>query len=120
MWIERIWIGAFGALEGRDLDRLGPGLNVILGPNESGKTTLREFILWALFGPARGGNAYEPLRGGRRWGRMKLWLHRSEMGVWLERRGDRHLRLTDLEGSPLSDDVLGLAGLDRELHGPTG
>ena len=38
MWIERVTARAFGALRDQSLE-LGPGLNVIFGPNEAGKTT---------------------------------------------------------------------------------
>jgi DNA repair protein SbcC/Rad50 len=38
MWVERIEAGAFGPLLDRELE-FGPGLNIIYGPNESGKSS---------------------------------------------------------------------------------
>jgi DNA repair exonuclease SbcCD ATPase subunit len=58
--IERIEIAGFGCLVQRSF-AFGPGLNVILGPNESGKTTLLHAIQAILYGfpgderPAPGG-----------------------------------------------------------------
>jgi recombinational DNA repair ATPase RecF len=53
MWIERITARAFGALRDQALD-LGPGLNVVYGPNEAGKTTWHAAIRMALTGVRRG------------------------------------------------------------------
>jgi len=43
MRIQRISVGSFGRMIGREFD-LKPGFNVFYGPNESGKTTLMEFV----------------------------------------------------------------------------
>ncbi len=48
MRIERIRVRGFGPLRDVDLD-LAPGLNLIFGPNETGKTTLLDVILARLF-----------------------------------------------------------------------
>ncbi len=53
MWIERITARAFGGLRDQALE-LGPGLNVIYGPNEAGKTTWHAAIRMALTGVRRG------------------------------------------------------------------
>ncbi len=50
MIIERIHIDRFGALEGVDVDGLGPGVEVLHGTNETGKTSLLEFVRGVLFG----------------------------------------------------------------------
>ena len=49
MIIESIFIGHFGNLSNMTLE-FGEGLNVILGPNESGKTTVAAFIRYMLYG----------------------------------------------------------------------
>ncbi len=49
MYIERIDIYSFGRLSGFSLE-LSDGVNVIEGKNESGKTTLAEFIKFMLYG----------------------------------------------------------------------
>ena len=53
MWVERVTARAFGALRDQSLD-LGPGLNVIYGPNEAGKSTWHGAIRMALTGVRRG------------------------------------------------------------------
>jgi uncharacterized protein YhaN len=55
MKINKMEINGFGRLENRSFV-FGPGLNVIYGCNESGKSTLLAFIKAMLFG----------LKGGRR------------------------------------------------------
>ncbi len=50
MFIERIEAERFGALTRATIDRLGPGVQVLYGTNETGKTTLLEFIRAVFFG----------------------------------------------------------------------
>lgn len=53
MRLDRIELTRYGAFEGKSVD-FGPGLTVVLGPNESGKSTLRNAIGDVLWGfPAR-------------------------------------------------------------------
>ena len=49
MRLSRIQIAGFGALQGMDL-RFGPAMNLVIGPNEAGKSTLQEAIVSGLFG----------------------------------------------------------------------
>ncbi|MCZ6688058.1 MAG: AAA family ATPase [Planctomycetota bacterium] len=49
MWIETIEIEGFGKLHDLSI-RLSRGLNLIVGPNESGKSTLQEFVWAILYG----------------------------------------------------------------------
>lgn len=48
MWIERLDIDGFGRLKGPFV--FGPGLTLVTGPNEAGKTTLQEALVRAMFG----------------------------------------------------------------------
>lgn len=48
MWIERLDIDGFGRLAGPFV--FGPGLTLVTGPNEAGKTTLQEALVRAMFG----------------------------------------------------------------------
>lgn len=67
-FLRYVKVGQFGALSNRLVGPLGPGLNVVHGPNESGKTTLAAFVEGVLFGwkEGRGGQgAYEPPSGVR-------------------------------------------------------
>jgi uncharacterized protein YhaN len=73
--LKAIHIDGFGIFHDLDLVRLSPGLNVFLGDNESGKTTLLAFIRTILFGfppGQRRENLYPPLTGGRHGGRLIL------------------------------------------------
>ena len=49
MKIEKIQINGFGKLENKNIE-LKDGINVILGKNESGKSTLLKFINSMLYG----------------------------------------------------------------------
>ena len=49
MLIERITVRDFGVLRGPLDVKLHPGLNVIYGPNESGKSTMVEALHFGLF-----------------------------------------------------------------------
>jgi uncharacterized protein YhaN len=53
MRIAKLWIDGYGRFSNRVVE-LSPGLQVLLGPNEQGKTTLRFFIGDMLFGQKRG------------------------------------------------------------------
>lgn len=62
-FLERIHLGAFGKFFDKTVGPFKPGLNVVYGRNESGKTTTNAFVRGVLFGwdDARGGrNAYKP------------------------------------------------------------
>lgn len=92
--IRTLHIDGFGQLHGRDL-RFEPGLNVVYGPNESGKTTIRECILHMLFGleKSRGIAArndaytiYSPIFGGNYGGTMSL---EGEAGSYMLERSFR-------------------------------
>jgi hypothetical protein len=50
MIIERIHIESFGALNDVSIDGLSPGIEVLHGTNETGKTSLLEFVRGVFFG----------------------------------------------------------------------
>ncbi|MGA0038794.1 MAG: ATP-binding protein [Pirellulales bacterium] len=50
MDIEKLEIARFGCLRDVHVDELGPGVHVFHGTNETGKTTLLEFVRGMLFG----------------------------------------------------------------------
>jgi DNA repair exonuclease SbcCD ATPase subunit len=52
MLLQRIVLERFRQLDGREVI-LRPGLNLVKGPNEAGKTSLQEAILFALLGNPR-------------------------------------------------------------------
>lgn len=62
-YLQRLHIAAFGRFFDTTVGPFSPGLNVVYGPNEAGKTTLNAFIGGVLFGwdEARGRkNVYKP------------------------------------------------------------
>jgi uncharacterized protein YhaN len=69
---------------------LGPGLTVVAGANEAGKSTLLAFLRFCLFGWPRGRESrLLPLRGGRHGGRLSL-SEKGREGMWtVERFADR-------------------------------
>ncbi len=92
--IVRGWqVDGFGALSGFAVEDLGPGLTVVAGPNEAGKSTLLAFLRFCLFGfpRPRGGARHEPLRGGRHGGRLALSEGGRDGVWWVERYTDRRL-----------------------------
>ncbi len=89
MILKGLHIEGFGIFHDLQITGLGPGLNIFLGPNEAGKTTLLAFVRQVLFGFPSGRRAdgrYVPLRGGRHGGR--LFLEVSEGTVVVERLRD--------------------------------
>jgi len=104
MWLTRLRLGKFGAFQDWPLEGLTPGLNLLYGPNESGKTTLMMFLRAMFFGfPARGKTLYDPLDGSEPGGHLHLADSRGQAWV-VERWGrGRSARVT----------VSGPAGADR-------
>ncbi len=75
MQLREIHIDGFGNFFDRKISGFDSGLNIIYGENESGKTTILEFIRRILYGlnaKKTGGlkNDYQPLRGGVHGGKI--------------------------------------------------
>ena len=121
MKIENIHIDGFGVWNEKDWDRLGPGLNVFYGPNETGKSTLMAFIRSILFGFDRRGGArrYDPLNGGIHGGWLDVNV--KDRPIRIERKAGRHVRGTtiiydgDATGSESELEAL-LGGTTRTLY----
>ncbi len=119
--IDRLRIDAFGQLSGTEL-ALAPGLNVLCGPNEAGKSTLLAFLRWMLFGFEKKavGDRYVPLNGQPLSGELVLATAAGPMV--LRRHGRKRLEgeltLRTLRGEPLPasrlEDALG--ALSRDLY----
>jgi uncharacterized protein YhaN len=65
--VAQMHLDGFGHFRDHRID-LDPGLTLIHGPNEAGKSTLRAFLTWVLFGTRRGqggeGARWQPQSGG--------------------------------------------------------
>lgn len=62
-YLEQIKLTSFGRFRNHVVGSLGPGLNIVYGPNEAGKTTTNELVRGVLFGwPNAHGqnNSYRP------------------------------------------------------------
>ena len=92
MRISDISVDGFGIWHDRVWKGLSEGVNVFLGPNEAGKTTLMSFVRSILFGfeRRRHPRRYEPLGGGEHGGSLGLAL--EEKTVRVERKAGRHVR----------------------------
>jgi len=118
MIFRRFHVDGFGIWRDLNLEGLDPGLNVLVAPNEGGKTTLMSFTRAVLYGfrqrnhPER----YEPLRGGNHGGYLEI----SDGGETyrIQRTHDRSsagsLQVSDAAGNALPE-----ATLDRMLRGTT-
>ncbi|MGP4116610.1 AAA family ATPase [Levilactobacillus zymae] len=74
MYLKTLTLFGFGQFHDRTFD-LTPGLNVLLGPNEAGKSTITQFITAILFGfPTKKHPElrYEPLDGSQFGGSLEL------------------------------------------------
>jgi uncharacterized protein YhaN len=68
-------VDGYGVFAGTQVSEVGPGLTIVHGRNESGKTTLMDFVCGVLFGypdRRRRLNQHEPLSGGRHGGSIEL------------------------------------------------
>ncbi|NBW87499.1 MAG: hypothetical protein EBR23_11930, partial [Planctomycetia bacterium] len=109
MFIERIEVERFGALERITIDRLGPGVQVLHGTNETGKTSLLEFVRAVFFGFEglfrRG--VLDPQVACA--GRLLVRVPPERTLISVERRHEGPL-ISSLTRSSYEDDVVGLGG----------
>ena len=104
MIIKQLNLDHFGKFHGREID-LNPGVNIIYGANESGKSTVHAFIQSMLFGAERlrgrgaGRDAYskyQPWEGGASYeviriktgGLLGISIKRTAILRWSMRRAD--------------------------------
>ncbi|MGE5484057.1 MAG: AAA family ATPase [Ignavibacteriales bacterium] len=116
MRICGLYIDGFGVFRDQGIEDVPAGLALFTGNNESGKTTLMEFIRAVLFGlPRRPRNDYAPLRGGAHGGRLQLALAGGRL-VTVERTGRRAVIVENgggvVQAEP-SERLLG--GIDRQV-----
>ena len=128
MRITGLHVDGFGALCDLRIDDLSPGLVIVSGPNEAGKSTLLDFVTAMLFGfPARRDNPrfHQPVRGGRHGGRLTLAEGRGEQAVGREQKWQieryasprKELRIRLPDGGVASEEDLrrALGGADEAL-----
>jgi uncharacterized protein YhaN len=121
MQLREIHIDGFGIFANKRITGLAPGINIIYGKNEFGKTTLLEFIRRILFGfPTKKEktNLYLPVKGGSLGGSLKVVLQNNEDLV-ISRSPGAHggtVRVSTpndvLQGQPVLNQLLGNASKD--------
>lgn len=121
MQLREIHIDGFGIFNNKRVTGLKPGLNIVYGKNEFGKTTLLEFIRRILFGfPTKKDrtNLYNPVNGGSMGGSLKVELQNGE-GLVISRTPGSHggnVRISTsqevLQGQDVLNHVLGNASKD--------
>lgn len=85
MIFKEIHIDGFGIFNNYSLINLRQGVNIILGNNEAGKSTLLKFLRYTLFGyPSTVGQRMPPLNGGDHRGRI-IALLSNKKNVTFER-----------------------------------
>lgn len=103
MRLTGIVVDGFGVFRAREFRDLQPGLSVLYGPNEAGKSTLLAFIRGVLFGFPRPGRnrrpLYPPLNGGRHGGRAFLETANGRIIIEREVGGRSAVRLEHDSGS---------------------
>lgn len=122
MRIDGWRVDGFGCLKDQATDGLEPGMTVILGENEAGKSTLLAFLRAILFGfPKKSTKErqYPPARGGSHGG--EVVLRDGEDAVWtLERYADAKgaISLRAADGRQGGEDELRrlLGGIDAPLY----
>lgn len=93
MIIKDIHIDGFGIFHDFSLSNLGKGVNILLGENEAGKSTLLKFIRYSLFGyPRLLQDRMQPLNGGNHGGRIRGILSSGKEALF-ERGGNDKIRL---------------------------
>ncbi|WP_243712585.1 YhaN family protein [Actinomadura sp. 6K520] len=115
MRIERLDLIAYGAFDGHSLHDLGaPGVHLVHGPNEAGKSTALSALDQLLYGIDHN-SPYAFLHRART--RLGARLSTAD-GVALEivRRKKRKDALVDGDGTPIGQDALApfLGGIDRD------
>ena len=101
-YLEHVKMTSFGKFANAIVGPFGPGLNVVYGPNEAGKTTVNELIKGVLFGwpSARGSNnPYRP-EGAERVGSL---FFRNPDGSVLELKRSRNADGIDAPNGFLED-----------------
>jgi len=125
MQLREIHIDGFGIFANKRITGLAPGINIIYGKNEFGKTTLLEFIRRILFGfPTKRDNTnlYAPVQGGTLGGSLKVVLQSGEDMV-ISRSPGPHggtVRISTpnetLQGQAVLNHLLGNADIYRNIY----
>lgn len=124
MWVERIVIGGFRSLSGSF--EFGPGLNVCIGPNEAGKSSLHDALIRAMHGFSK--TERRKSRGDSILSRSAPWSNGDRFGLNARLRTEagffdvewdysqHRVRVTDERGHDRTGEIAGHAD-DLDLGG---
>lgn len=125
MKIRDFFIKGFGIYEKVQINSLSPEINLFLGDNEAGKSTLLAFFRDILFGFESGrgaySNSYKPIDGASHGGRITLVRDMDQKPCVIERtpgKGTGTATVTMGDGSQKGEDALRdmLQGVDKEVY----
>lgn len=93
MIISEIHIDGFGIFNGFSIKNLKKGINILVGDNEVGKSSLLKFLRFTLFGyPRKKDDRMRPLSGGNHGGRIMSILSTDKAAIF-DRKGDDQIAL---------------------------
>lgn len=125
MRISEFFIKGFGIYENVQVNSLSSGMNLFLGDNEAGKSTLLAFFRDILFGfeSGRGANSntYKPIGSTLHGGRISLVRDTDQSSYVIEREPGKaagNVTVTLLDGSQKGEEVLHhlFPGIDKEVY----
>ncbi|MEN6357872.1 MAG: AAA family ATPase [Armatimonadota bacterium] len=124
MKISEFFISGFGMLSKVRVDGLSGGLNIFVGDNEAGKSTLLAFIRTVFFGfetAQSRENQYKPIADVEHGGIIKLRLDRSGLDYIIKRgpgRAQGVLEVTMPDGAKGGEETISqlLPGVKKDLH----
>jgi DNA repair exonuclease SbcCD ATPase subunit len=117
MIVTTLYIAGFGRFSDRRFS-FSSGLNVVFGPNESGKSTLASAIIAVLYGAERKKDSWRPWSGGPFAATMVYQLASGEQ-IEVQRdfeRDGKGLRVYDRAGNELSAKLAGQKFVPGEAH----
>jgi uncharacterized protein YhaN len=118
MKFEEIYIDGFGIFHNYSIKKLNQGLNIIIGPNEAGKSTIHTFQKRILFGfPDKRSkqNPYPALAGGNHGGRLVITSRDNKRFIIERYSEERGVNVVFPDGSSGSDvELLRLLGHANE------
>lgn len=122
MKIAELAIDRFGACSDVRLSDIGPGLTVFYGPNETGKTTVMQFVRSVLhgFSSERRRRYLPPVAGYPAGGTLTVWqgAERCELSREIDRDGyETELQIRPVQGDELSAQRVrdALVGVDEQV-----
>lgn len=106
MKIDKLHIDGFGVFHDKQIEGFKPGINILYGKNEAGKSTLLDFIRFTLFDyPTYKVDRREPLKGGNHGG--TIWMHADDKEpLSVFRTGDKKTFTLNYKGDTTTEEQI--------------